>query len=334
MYVGSSGCFGRSFVSMQSTCSILYDCFGSSICDVCAYPSTMPKRRQPPETDNMRISQHPCVSLGRGKQLVPIPLIQECGVTCVAINSHDGWLNRVVADRCRGDSCLVVKEFVDDLIRTLGRERETPEENTERSVCSDAGVSADIPVKGRAAMHLDSDSDEGVLAETPVDNKPRRKRHASHRGSELQTVSFRGLEITAKTRDKGRGVAVPLDGASLSDILLHLRQQASAGSVPKCDETKAKARAMAAQCRDDADAGRVRWVFGECSYHVMYTDAEGQHHRTNKGLKVGRFDASGGALTGGAFQKARERMLRKARALWNELDRSDAQRYELTPTTE
>ena len=42
-----------------------------------------------------------------------------------------------------------------------------------------------------------------------------------------------------------------------------------------------------------------------------------------------RFDATGEALAGSAFQKARECMLSKARALWNELDKSDAQRYEL-----
>ena len=294
----------------------------------------MPKRRPPSDVDTMRIAQHPCVILGPKKQPIPIPLIQECGATCVPINSADGWLNKVVADRCRGDSCLIVKEFVDDLIRTLGREREALDENTERSVRPDVGVLADTPAKGRAAMHLDSDSDEGVLAETPVDDKPCRKKPAYHLRSELQTVSFRGLEITAKTRDKGRGIAVPLEGASLSDIILHLRQQVSTGSVPKYDETKAKARAMAVQYRDDADGGRVRWVFGECSYHVMYTDDEGQHRRTNKGLKVPRFDEAGDALSGGAFQKARGRMLIKARALWNELDKSDAQRYELTPTTE
>ena len=277
----------------------------------------------------MRIENHPCVIWGSKRNLVPIPLIQECGATCVAINSADGWLNKVVADRCRGDSCLIVKEFVDDLIRTLEGVREAPDENTERSVCPDVGALTDTPAKGRAAMHLDSDSDEEVLAETSVDDKPRRKKLACHLRPELQTVSFRGLQITAKTRDKGRGIAVPLEGDSLSDILLHLRQQVSTGTVPKHDEEKAKARAMAAECRDDVDAGRVRWVFGECSYHVTYTAAGGTHHRTNKGLKVPRFDETGEALTGSAFQKARERVLIKARALWNELDKSDAQRYEL-----
>ena len=282
----------------------------------------------------MRIERHPCVVLGPRKQIVPIPLIQECGATCVAINSTDGWLNKVVADRCRGDSCLIVKEFVDDLIRALGREHEVAEEGTERSVPPDVEVVADTPAKGRAAMHLDSDSEEEVLAEAPVDDKPRRKKPASNLRSELQTVAFRGMELTAKTRDRGRGIAVPLEGTSLSDILLHLRHQVSIGSVPKHDEAKAKARAMAAECRDDADGGRVRWSFGECSYRVFYTDAEGQHHKTNKGLKVPRFDETGGALTGDAYKKARERMLTKARALWNELDKSDAQRYELTPITE
>ena len=120
-----------------------------------------------------------------------------------------------------------------------------------------------------------------------------------------------------------------LDGESLRAIIRYLRQQASTGPVPKSDVTKAKARAMAAQCRDDTDGGRVRWMFGDCSYLVMYTDGSGQRHRTSKGLKVPRLDMNGDALTGGAFQKARERMLSKARALWNELDKSDAQRYEV-----
>ena len=271
----------------------------------------MPKRRPSSDVDNMRIETHPCVVLGSKKSLVPIPLIQECGATCVAINSHDGWLNKVVADRCRGDSCLIVKEFVDDLISTLSRGREVTGESAEPSVQPGVGASStdtpskDTPSKGRAAMHLDSDSDEGVLAETPADSTPRSKKRGSQLRTELQTVSFRGLEITAKTRDKGRGIAVPLEGAGLSDILLYLRRQVSTGTVPKYDEAKAKARAMAAESRDDADAGRVRWVFGECSYHVMYTDAGGKHHRTNKGLKVPRFDHTGEALTGSAFEKAR-----------------------------
>ena len=99
----------------------------------------MPKRRAPSDVDTMRIAQHPCVVLGSKKKLVPIPLIQECGATCVAINSADGWLNQVVADRCRGDSCFIVKEFVDDLIRALEQERGAPEENTEPPVCPDVG---------------------------------------------------------------------------------------------------------------------------------------------------------------------------------------------------
>ena len=92
---------------------------------------------------------------------------------------------------------------------------------------------------------------------------------------------------------------MPLDGESLWAIIRYLRQQASTGPVPKSDETKAKARAMVVQCRGDADGGRVRWVVGECSYRVFYTDDEGQHRRTNKGLKVPRFDVAGDALTGG-----------------------------------
>ena len=83
-------------------------------------------------------------------------------------------------------------------------------------------------------MGLDNDSDEEALAEMPmVDCKRARgvKNKPAPR-AELTTISFRGMEMTVKVREKGRGIAVPLEGASLSTILRHLREQVLAGDAP------------------------------------------------------------------------------------------------------
>ena len=73
--------------------------------------------------------------------------------------------------------------------------------------------------------------------------------------------------------------------------------------------------------------GRIRWLFGECAYEIMYTDEEGQRHRTYKSFKVLRTNAFGGMLGLEEFQKARLLTLGRARALWNTLDQSLVARY-------
>ena len=89
--------------------------------------------------------------------------------------------------------------------------------------------------RGRAAMGLDSDSDEDALVETPMDtdkNASARRRKDATLRAELKTISFRGLELTVKARDKGRGLAVPLEGDTLSAILKHMREQVDTRETP------------------------------------------------------------------------------------------------------
>ena len=80
----------------------------------------MPKRRrlQPPL---LQIEDVPCVVLGKGIVPVPIPKFQEHGVTCVALNSTDAWLNRVVSNRTRGEATQVLKEFIEGVIAEVNR---------------------------------------------------------------------------------------------------------------------------------------------------------------------------------------------------------------------
>ena len=59
----------------------------------------------------------------------------------------------------------------------------------------------------------------------------------------------------------------------------------------------------------------------------MYEDEEGKMHRTTKGLKVPRQDDRGQLIAPAAFTAKRHQVLRKARALWNELDKTTTTRY-------
>ena len=80
--------------------------------------------------------------------------------------------------------------------------------------------------------------------------------------------------MTVKVREKGRGIAVPLEGASLSTILRHLREQVLAGDPP-VEVAKSRSREDVRACRDDADAGRLRWSFLDSSYQIFYADEKG-----------------------------------------------------------
>ena len=289
----------------------------------------MPKRAES-SAEVLIIEAHQCVVMG-GKTLpVAVPTIQECGVTCVALNSCDHWLNKIVGNRCRGDPSLVVKEFVDGVLDALQSE---PSGEAPSNPTAAAGQGAS-PVKvvgtKRDVFGFNADSDEEELAARSI--KPGKKARVPKGGaklrSELKTVKFRGLEITVKKRDKGRGLAVPLEGETLLTILKHLRSSKEKG-VPSSDSPKKARREENLGNREDEDAGRLCWVFKQTGYSIFYVDDEGKQHRLSDGLKVSRHDHLGQRLSVEAFKEARDVALSKARALWNRLDKSDSQRYEI-----
>ena len=123
---------------------------------------------------------------------------------------------------------------------------------------------------------------------------------------------------------------MPLEGDTLVTILKHLREHVSMGDVPRADVAKSARRQEVRSCREDEDGGRVRWMFAECSYQIMFDDEQGQRRRTSKGLKVSRNNVFGQVLDAAAFQQARLATLNKARALWNEFDKSAVSRYDVS----
>ena len=291
----------------------------------------MPKRGQVPALDDMKVEKVDCLIMGHKAPAVPLPTIKECGVTCVPINGSDHWLTQVISGRCRGDASLVAKEFIDEVLSVLGTaDCGGGETGGKNAVAAEgAGASSHTP-KGRAAMGLDDDSDEAELAVVPRDVRgcygPRKARKLTPK--ELRTISCRGMELTVKARDKIRGIAVPLEGPTLLMILKHLRERVAAGAVPEPDLAKSALRKEAMSNRDDEDAGRLRWMSAESAYQIMWHDEDGKFHRRTKGLQVPRVDTNGQPMPPDVFKRWRMQVLSKARALWNELDKTAAERYD------
>ena len=128
----------------------------------------MPKRALP-GADELNVEAFQCVAMGARSMLVPVPTIQECGVTCVPINSTDHWLSKIVGNRCRGDAGLVVKEFVDGVLDAIksAPALEAPSEPIAGGGQGESPGKTDM--KGCAAIGLNSDSDEDELAARPGD---------------------------------------------------------------------------------------------------------------------------------------------------------------------
>ena len=62
---------------------------------------------------------------------------------------------------------------------------------------------------------------------------------------------------------------------------------------------------------------------------VTYKDAEGKRRTSTKGLSLATKDNVGRALSGDGYAKMIERVMDKAKRLWNELDQSTEERFKL-----
>ena len=224
----------------------------------------MPKRSGSGGASAITVEQVACVIRGGNKEPLPIPTVTECGVTCVPLNSSAYWLNKIVGDRVRGDGTLILKEFIDGILVALAKDQEAATRPEEGSSGGQGSGAAEAPL-GRSAMGLDDDSEEDVLAEMPMQKSARGRK--SNKQSELRTIAFRDMELTAKARDKGRGLVVPLKGDTLVKILNHLREHSA--ELPETNLTKSVQRKEVVNCREDEDGGRIRWMFGDHAYSIF-----------------------------------------------------------------
>ena len=144
----------------------------------------------------------------------------------------------------------MVKKFVGEvfgLMASQTTERSSVDVTKERSLGSEGGA----PIE------------EEELALGPSEVVKRKRGRKFDKDKEFRTISFRGMDLTVKLRDKCRGIAVPLEGDTLVTILRHLREQLCAGEVPEPDTAKAARRHEVKLCKEGEDTGRVRWIFAE-----------------------------------------------------------------------
>ena len=134
----------------------------------------MPKRKVI-DADDLKVESVPYSAIGAKKPPEPIPLLVECGATCVAINSTDVWLTNVVGDRTRSDKHFIIKDFIAVVLSALSKERPAEEEietagrPAERET---AWRPAGEDASGGLRRLLESDSDVEALSDTPmVDDK-------------------------------------------------------------------------------------------------------------------------------------------------------------------
>lgn len=269
----------------------------------------------------------PCIITGAGAPPLPIKQTTENGRSCVPFNSSEAWINKVLGDRCRGKTQLILKRFIDEMIQLLKQEVE--ERSSTTSATSDpVGSSRPGQTKGRKAFGLDSDSDEVQLEKQSQSREPSRKRKLVSDQHEFRTIEYRGVALTAKVRARGRGLVVALEGDGLPKVLELLREQVSNELEPTTEDVaKKQRRSEVIGNRDGIDAGRIRWLIKSDSYQIMYCTADGKQHTCTKDLRVGRIQSDGSKLTDDAFEEARVCALHKARALWNMMDCSGAARY-------
>ena len=173
------------------------------------------------ENSLLRVVRLPCLIGGQLKNPIVLPVIEEAGVQCVGINAWAAWLCQFLEGKtkaqCRSNVVRLVDELIDAL-KTNSDAEETsakaddmnPSERSETSARAGETSARAGEMKGRAALGLEDDSDEEQFLQQQPCKKARRVKIPS----DFQTISFNGMEITAKPRHRGRGVVIPVDGES------------------------------------------------------------------------------------------------------------------------
>ena len=73
--------------------------------------------------------------------------------------------------------------------------------------------------------------------------------------------------------------------------------------------------------------GKIIYKALERAFQIKYTDAAGQQHYSQKGLRVPTADIAGARLPPEEFDEHMVMVRLKALNLWNELDKYDAPRF-------
>ena len=292
-----------------------------------AEAGAMPKRKEMDSEAGLRIELLPCVVGGALAAPVVLPLIEDSGTQCIAINAYENWLAKVVMGQTRGakdsQGIHVISRFVTELLEAFGGDQVAEAAGEDDAAQAAAKTPPSKQPKGRACLGIESDSDEEeFLKKAPPPAKKGKKA-----SNDFQTLEHNGISVTLKKRTKGRGILVPYDSDAVLKLLSHLKGRIASGEQADVSPSKRKRTQENNDFRGDDDKGRVRWLFARHAWEIRYHDADGKEHRSFHGLMVPRDDFACQKLTTAQFEVARQKLLLRARQKWNEMDASGEERY-------
>ena len=289
------------------------------------------RRTQRQVAEELLFEMVPAISSGADSAPVLIPTIMDGHVRCVPVTVRAGWLTQLVEQKRRTrDSKAVVLEFCDQVETALKALAPADAPSNTSPAGDDSQDSG--PLKGRAALGLDEDSDEEVLARADTGSTASKPKKLKAAVQDFVSVKVNGFVVTVKRKYRGRGLLMPLDGPKIVGLVRHLQRRAD-GDERRDPPKKALKRQhsdTAAALTTDEDHGRLKWLFGTHQWQVLYTDESGRQRSCTKGLVVPRADIDGHALSESAFRRQRARLLQRARIRWNELDKTTAERYDVS----
>ena len=319
------------------------------------------KRNVSTEVTPVSLEQVMCIKGGVRKEWMPIPLEFVQGRACVSVTQATCWLHHMLGGR-RGCSehggavsnfmkeCLFLFRSSESADRSAHPVADQTEAATveatasgqEASVVAAASCQGVTPAssqgaqgaarkKGRQAILSESGSDEEASDAGQKRNTGKRKQCRVHKEQpktgEFVCARLRGIDLTFSV-GRGPRVVIPVDGPWIQQIVDEL--------LPRAGEVQASGRSASSQenpkrALTELDAGRIMWrpltVSTQPAWTIVYHNADGEKKETRSGLQVPLKSLCGTELSGRDFHEAAVQVLNKARKLWNELDRTDKDRY-------
>lgn len=258
---------------------------------------------------------------------VPLPAVQVDGRWCVPLGAHQPWLHFAAGGRHR-DAQVVARmsAFMDEAVEVISR---TSSQSTESESATPTKQGGGAP-KGRAALGLSDDSDEEALAAGTMPSggaarasPAKRSAGAARASPEWIAVQVGGQSWTLRRR-RGMGLWMPVDSDDLSRLVSLMKT----GPEPVTDSEPSPAkRPRRDHAQAPEDSGRIKWNHQRSGWLLTYLDESGQQRYFGQGLRVPSHGEDGRELTPEEFSRLRRRLLERARALWNEKDRSELPRY-------
>ena len=259
---------------------------------------------------------------------VPVPVVVRGGTECVTLSSCSTWAHRVLNKTKRDDysSVIVIKAF-DKAMR----------EQLRAETCAAAGGPEDETV-AKASLFSDDETDGDDEKPSACSQKDRKRdASGSFKSKGVGSVGFTTLSLDGKEIKlgvyKGPGLQLPAQPDAVRDILNYLDKHygelltKGRGIVASSSLERAGGPQELLRGNTGVDTNRIRYDFKRSAFQITYGSADGTTHRISKGFEVPRLDFAHNVLPKDEYAKVKAAVLQRARASWDELDKSERPRY-------